>query len=191
MTRPFLRCVTLTLRRGCDAHPRLAALAVLCALCAACSSTTATPPTTTARPGAPVGSSTCLDEQGDATAPPADLTRTELAVDGDDLVVTWTATPPSGANRSYYVQLGTTYQIGVRKIDNGEYIETVGFAFDRDTAKQVDVTPKILPDPGQAKIVVPLSKVPKLTLPVDWTATLTDNTSDLDTCTATWAGPVA
>lgn len=191
MFRPSVRSVAMSLRRGCDDHPPLRALLVVGALAVAgCSSAGETATSTTQAPaGGLVGSSTCVDDQGDATTPPADLQRASLTVDGDHLTVVWQATPPAGRNRSYYVQIGD-YQLGVRKIDRGDWVETVGFAAELG-AGQTDITPKVLPGDDQAQLDVPLSAIPGVTLPADWTATLTDNTADLDTCAGTWVGSVA
>lgn len=171
---------------------RWAALGVAAALMVGCSSTPpdAAPASTTPSLAGLSGASSCTDETGDGVAPPADLLGVELAVDGEQLVVTWDATPPPGSDRSYYVELGTAYQVGVRKIDVGDYVDNVGFVFDKAAATQVDITPKVLEGDTRAQIAVPLAELTKVVQPVEWTATLTDNTVDLDSCSASWSALV-
>ncbi len=136
--------------------------------------------TTTAAPAPLTGESTCTDPKGDGKLG-GDLSHTNLSSSDASLIVTWGATPPPGPDRSYYVAIGH-YQLGYKVIG----AERVGFVFDLNTNRNVDLPLGARMNDKIAQLKVPWAEIQDLKPGASWTATLTDGATDLDECKTTW-----
>jgi hypothetical protein len=147
--------------------------------------TTATEATTTTKPEVGLsGFSECLDASGDGAG--GDLASARLATEGEVLTVGYeTAAPLNGPSFSYYINIFSAgYQIGLRSIDG----EVTRFVFDLNETQQENLTSAYTLDGTVATLAVPLSALPRLEQPFDYTAVITVDGQDADECAGTFSG---
>lgn len=148
----------------------------------------ATEDTTTTTESAPPPSEGELSGFAECTDPPSDgiggdLLSARLAVDGPVLTIGYeTAAPLTGPSFSYYINIfSANYQIGLRSIDG----EIVRFVADFGEGQE-DLTSAYTLDGTVATLAVPLSSLPNLEQPFDYTAVITVDGQDADECAGTF-----
>ncbi|MEX2294299.1 MAG: hypothetical protein WD691_10980 [Acidimicrobiales bacterium] len=172
------------------------AVVALPLLLAACGGDDDAPPTTTmaaettttettpasAPQAALTGFTECTDPPGDGAG--ADLISATLGVQGQVLTISYqTAAPLPGPSFSYYINIFSAgYQIGLRSID-GEVFRLVA---DLTEGGQENLTTSYTLDGNLATLVVPLSALPRLAQPFDYSAVITVDGVDVDKCDGTF-----
>lgn len=180
-------------------------LGVACAFAAACSSggydreetnaTATTAPTTTSLSTTTTtsepepadaelsGFSECVDPSGDGDG--GDLLSARLATQGPVLTIGYqTAAPLAGPSFSYYINIfSADYQIGLRSIDG----EVIRFVADLGGGQE-NLTSAYTLDGTQATLAVPLTALPRLEQPFDYTAVITVDGRDADECAGAFGG---
>lgn len=98
-----------------------------------------------------------------------------LSVNGDGLI-TVNAEGPTPLNGTVlYSVMVDGYQLGLSSIDGTQSV----FVFDFDSSSQVNLSSSLTYVDGQVSFRVPSAEVPGLTMPFDWTGTLSINGTDV------------
>lgn len=129
------------------------------------------------------GFSECVDPLGDGDHD--DLLSARLTTQGEVLTIGYeTAAPLAGSSFSYYINIFSEgYQIGLRNLDG----HVARFVADLNDGQE-NLTSAYTLDGNVATLAVPLSAVPRLEQPFDYTAVITVNGRDVDECAGRFEG---
>lgn len=98
-----------------------------------------------------------------------------LSINGDGLITVNAEGPTPSDGVVLYSVTVDGYQLGLKSIDGNQSV----FVFDFDSSRQSNLSSSLTYVDGQVSFRVPSAEVPRLTVPFEWTGTLSINGTDV------------